>query len=76
MIKPMSAILFVALLLTAGSAAADPTPGDPAAALCVKNGATIATEPLANGAKRSVCVFPNGSRIDAGAYFRNKHRSH
>ena len=65
-----------ARLLATGVAAADPAPADPAAALCVKNGATVTPETLANGSKHSVCVFPNGSRIDAGAYFRNKHRAH
>ena len=69
---------FVALLLagSAAHAAADPAPDDPASALCVKNGATVTLETLANGARHAVCVFPNGSRIDATTYFRNKHRTH
>lgn len=64
-----------ALLLAAGTASAEPAkPQDAAAALCVKNGATVTMEIAPNGAKHGVCVFPSGSRIDEWAYFRNKHR--
>ncbi len=56
--------------------AAAPAPADPASVLCVRNGATVTVEPLPNGASHAVCAFPNGSRIDAATYFRNKHRTH
>ena len=47
---------------------------NPAAVLCAKNGATVTIETAANGAQRGICVFPDGTRIDEWAYFRNKHR--
>ncbi len=69
----MSILGMVAAIITAAAAPPDQT--SPAAALCVKNGATVTDETLPNGGTRAVCVFANGTRIDAGAYFRNKHRT-
>ena len=66
----------MAFLLLAGSAAAEPALPNPASALCAQNGATVTIETAPNGSQHGVCVFPNGSRIDEWAYFRNKHRLH
>ena len=56
-------------------AVAAPTLANPASELCMKNGATVTNETRPNGAQRGICVFPNGTRIDEWAYFRNKHRT-
>ena len=65
----------VALALAAGAAQAGPAQPNPASALCVQNGASVMIETEPNGSQHGVCVFPNGSRIDEWAYFRNKHRT-
>ena len=65
-----------AMFLASGVAtAAAPDLANPAAVLCAKNGATVTNEAAPNGAQRGICVFPNGTRIDEWAYFRNKHRT-
>jgi len=64
-----------ALLAGATGTAAAPMLANPAAVLCAKNGATVTLETLPNGGQRGICTFPNGTRIDEWAYFRNKHRT-
>jgi putative hemolysin len=57
------------------ASAAEKTKANPAALLCVADGAQIVVETASNGSEHAVCVFPDGSRINAWAYFRNKHRT-
>lgn len=69
-------LLFVGtLLLPAGVALGAAGLANPAAELCVKDGAKVEIETAANGSESGMCVFPNGERIKEWAYFRNKHRT-
>ena len=52
-----------------------PAIADPASAYCESRGGTIVVDTAASGAKVATCVFADGTRVNAGAYFRSTHRT-
>ena len=50
----------------------DTTIANPASVFCAQNGGTLSIITAADGSQSGLCVFPNGSKCDEWAYYREE----